>query len=721
MLAPGTLLFHNQYCIVRHLRTGGQAIVYEGYDLPIGRTVAIKETFHNEEWAHEAFKREAHLLANLHHRAIPPVYNYFLEYGSAFVVMRFIPGDDLDTILKRGRNIFSTENVLGWADQLLDALQYLQGRGIVHRDINPRNLKLDERDQIVLLDFGIAKDSSSQTPTLGGSRRYAPLEQLKDEGTDTRSDLYSLGATIYHLLTAIPPPDAASREIAILKGHPDPLRPLRELKPQIAPNVADVLMRAMSLDRDNRPATVTLMRDELKEAVRTNCYPSTKEECESEEKARTTRYEVNNVSESTSSLSPVTTNDTNKITQRRIITINLPENNKSETYIDTPTSNSEGNANRRSSGRSLRAAYFKRLFPLIGRILGGKGRSIVGLDVGSSSLKAVELKFTDSGFELLHIAHRELRPGAILDGRIVDLNHVSNTIDRIWVDQNIKTRQVATSVSGPAVIVKKILLPVMSEKELDEQIHWEAEQYIPFDMSDVNLYHEIIAYDSMRVNMDVLIVACKRDKIAQVTQVISQAGKQPIIVNVDAFALQNTYEVNYCPTPDQTVALLNIGASIMTINIVRGSTSVFTRDILAGGNQYTDLLQRELSLTFEKAEALKRGTLVDENLSVGQAQLAIDSVSEMLALEIQRTLDFFHAIACDSTKIDRMLIAGGSSKILHLADSFSKLLQMPVELLDSFRLIKFDQEKFDSLLLQSLSPSFAIALGLATKVAEVTR
>src|SRR5215210_3868031 len=176
-----------------------------------------------------------------------------------------------------------------------------------------------------------------------------------------------------------------------------------------------------------------------------------------------------------------------------------------------------------------------------------KKKSIVGLDIGSTALKAVELKPTRNGFDLVHIAHQNLQSDTIVDGHIIDLNHVSDSINRVWTDQNIKTTQVATSLSGHAVIVKKILLPTMSGEELDEQIHWEAEQYIPFDINDVNLYHEIIGQDASGQNMDVLLVACKRDKIAQVTQVISQTGKQPIIVDVDAFAIQNAYEANYQP------------------------------------------------------------------------------------------------------------------------------------------------------------------------------
>jgi len=202
-------------------------------------------------------------------------------------------------------------------------------------------------------------------------------------------------------------------------------------------------------------------------------------------------------------------------------------------------------------------------------MLGKKKKSIVGLDIGSTALKAIELRPARNGFELVHIAHQNLQSDTIVDGHIIDLNHVSDSINRIWTDQSIKTNQVATSLSGHAVIVKKILLPMMSSEELDEQIHWEAEQYIPFDINDVNLYHEVIGNDPSGQNMDVLLVACKRDKIAQFTQVISQAGKQPVIVDVDAFALQNAYEINYHPSPGQTVALLDIGASVMTINIVR--------------------------------------------------------------------------------------------------------------------------------------------------------
>lgn len=350
-----------------------------------------------------------------------------------------------------------------------------------------------------------------------------------------------------------------------------------------------------------------------------------------------------------------------------------------------------------------------------------KKKSIVGLDIGSSALKAVELRPARGGFDLVHVAHQNLQTDIIVDGHIIDLNYVSDCINRVWTDYGIKTNQIATSLSGHAVIVKRITLPSMSDEELDEQIHWEAEQYIPFDINDVNLYHEVLGFDQASQNMDVLLVACKRDKIAQFTQVISQAGKQPVVVDVDAFALQNAYEVNYHPSAHQTVALLDIGASVMTINIVRGTTSVFARDISAGGNQYTDLLQKELHLTFEQAEALKRGAEVDPSLTMEQAQPAIQSVSEMLGLEIQRTLDFFRSTAVDSPSIDHMLLAGGSSKVPQLTGYLSDKFQMPVDRFDSFRSIKFDRKRFDEEYLRELSPNMAVAVGLAVRVAEVTK
>jgi serine/threonine protein kinase len=270
MLIADTIL-QNRYRIVRPLGRGGMGAVYEAIDTRLSRTVALKETLVETDELRRAFEREARLLANLRHPALPKVLDHFDEGAGLFLVMEFIPGDDLGTMLELGRT-FAPVEVLRWAEQLLDALEYLHKLDppVLHRDIKPSNLKLISESHIVLLDFGLAKGTAGQmtragssSSLLGYSPSYSPLEQMQGTGTDERSDLYSLGATLYHLLTGLRPPDALSRATAIVNGQPDPLRPARELNEALAPSVSAALMRAMALNIDQRPRTVSEMRDDL--------------------------------------------------------------------------------------------------------------------------------------------------------------------------------------------------------------------------------------------------------------------------------------------------------------------------------------------------------------------------------------------------------------------------------------------------------------------------
>src|SRR5262245_8558072 len=226
----------------------------------------------------------------------------------------------------------------------------------------------------------------------------------------------------------------------------------------------------------------------------------------------------------------------------------------------------------------------------------GKSKSVVGLDIGSSAVKAVELKAVGKGYKVTGVAIEPVPADAIVDGAIMDGGAVAAAIRRVFDRKVFKTKDVAASLSGNAVIVKKISLPVMTEAELSESIHWEAEQYIPFDIQDVNLDYQILDKGSDgKGTMDVLLVAAKKEKIADYTGVISQAGRVPVMVDVDAFALQNAYEMNYGDS-SAVVVLLNAGASAININIVSGGQSVFTRDISMGGNAYTEAVQKELNL-----------------------------------------------------------------------------------------------------------------------------
>ena len=345
-----------------------------------------------------------------------------------------------------------------------------------------------------------------------------------------------------------------------------------------------------------------------------------------------------------------------------------------------------------------------------------RAKALVGLDIGSSAVKAVELKPVGKSFKVTAFGTEALPPDSIVDGAIIDGAAVADAIRRLFEGRGIKTKDVAASLSGNAVIVKKISLPIMSDAELAESIYWEAEQYIPFDIQDVNLDYQILDRGdaaSGKGTMDVLLVAAKKEKIADYTGVIAQAGRSAVVVDVDAFALQNAYEVNYGIDPSAVIVLLNAGASATNINILQGDQSVFTRDISIGGNAYTEALQRELNLPFETADALKRGLPVD-GVTYDDARPVLRAVTENVMLEIQKTFDFFKATAA-SDKIDRIMLSGGASR----AEAFTQMLtdrfEAPVEAFDPFRKVSFDAKKFKTESAADVAPTVAVAVGLALR------
>jgi type IV pilus assembly protein PilM len=299
----------------------------------------------------------------------------------------------------------------------------------------------------------------------------------------------------------------------------------------------------------------------------------------------------------------------------------------------------------------------------------------------------------------------------VVDGAIMDAPQVANAITRIFENEKIKTKNVGTSVSGHSVIVKRVPLPLMTEEELYDRIPSEASQHIPFDIADVNLSYQLL--EAMDSQMDVLLVAVKKDKILNHTNVLAQAGKTPMIVDIDAFALQNCFEVNYEPDSAQTVALLNIGASVMNINIVRGGIPLFTRDVSVGGNQYTDALQKELDLSFEDAERLKKGETLP-SVTDEQKQQILRSVSDILTLEIQKTFDFFRATA-SGENIQRILVAGGTARVPGLVDLLREEFAMPVEELNPFRKVLINPGKHSDDQIREMAPRLAIAVGLALR------
>jgi len=275
MIAAGSTL-QQRYKIDKQIGQGGMGAVYIATDERFGSTVAIKETLCMDTNFRKAIEREARLLNSLKHPALPRVSDHFEEDNSQFLVMEYIPGEDVGSILEHEHRKFEVDQVIKWADQLLDALDYLHGQEnpVVHRDIKPQNLKITPRGEIILLDFGLAKgnptDAASHTAAksiFGYSRNYASLEQIQGTGTDPRSDLYALAATLYHLVTNRAPEDALTRAMAVLSNKPDPLIPASDINPAVTKGIAGVLQCAMSLNADDRPSSAANLRDMFRQSA----------------------------------------------------------------------------------------------------------------------------------------------------------------------------------------------------------------------------------------------------------------------------------------------------------------------------------------------------------------------------------------------------------------------------------------------------------------------
>lgn len=276
LLAPDTIL-QSRYRVTGPLGQGGMGAVYQAIDLRLGHTVALKQTLTNDEDQWKQFEREARLLAWLNHPALPRVSDYFTEGHRAFFVMQFVEGKDLAEIIAAEPGPLPRQAVVAWADQLLDALIYLHTheRQIIHRDIKPHNLKITARGQIVLLDFGLAKTQTAEssgdiscTSVFGYTPRYAPLEQIQDLGTSPQSDIYALGATLYHLLTGVKPPDALARATALVSARPNPLKPADEIVAAVGVELAAILTRAMAQNPNDRYATAVEFREALRQIGR---------------------------------------------------------------------------------------------------------------------------------------------------------------------------------------------------------------------------------------------------------------------------------------------------------------------------------------------------------------------------------------------------------------------------------------------------------------------
>ena len=349
-------------------------------------------------------------------------------------------------------------------------------------------------------------------------------------------------------------------------------------------------------------------------------------------------------------------------------------------------------------------------------LLKRKLKPLVGLDIGSSAIKIVQLRETRSGYVLERLGVRALEPELIVDGSVMDAGPIVEVIRGLAADCKLKTKDVALAVSGHSVIVKRVKLSPMSEDELEEMIKWEAAQYIPFDINEVNLDFAILdgqQGEDAQGEMNVALVAVKKDKLASYTSLVTDAGLRPVVMDVDAFALENMYSVNYDVNANEVVALVNIGASVINMNILVGGTFGFTRDISIGGNRYTETIQKELNVSYAAAEAAKRGQQ-NREADITSVDSIVTTVNNEVAMEVSRSLDYFRTTTMHD-HVHRMVLSGGGAKIKGLLDALAERCQVPLELANPFKQIEIDQKAVNADTLRESGIQAAVAVGLAIR------
>jgi type IV pilus assembly protein PilM len=346
-------------------------------------------------------------------------------------------------------------------------------------------------------------------------------------------------------------------------------------------------------------------------------------------------------------------------------------------------------------------------------MLFGKKDTLVGLDIGSRSVKLAEISESKNGLKLKRFGMADIPAGAIEDGAISDPETAAGIIRQLFKSTNVKETNVAVSIGGYSVIVKKINVQTMPEEQLQETIHFEAEQYIPFDISDVNLDFQILGENESNPNqMSVFLVAAKKEMVNDYINLVTLAGLNPCIIDVEAFALQNVFEANY-DVQDENVALIDIGASKTSLNILKGNSSVFMRDVALGCLQINQKIMSLLDCSYDQAELHKFGE-PSAKMSGEELRQITTSVVTDWCMEIRRALDFFYTNYPDD-QIKRIILSGGGANI----EEFRKLLASEssavVEILDPFKKLALDEKTFEPDYVRQIAPQAAIAMGLAMR------
>ncbi len=343
----------------------------------------------------------------------------------------------------------------------------------------------------------------------------------------------------------------------------------------------------------------------------------------------------------------------------------------------------------------------------------GEGKNLVGVDIGSSSIKVCLAKEGRRGLSLKRFGYAPLPPEAVVDGQVMDAATVVRTLRETLSAAKIRDRDAALSVSGQSVIIRKITVPMMTEAELAEQITWEAEQHIPFDIKDVQVDYQVLRKRVDANQMDLLLVAARKDQINEYAQLARDAKLKPVVVDIDAFTIQNAYEATHGLKEGEIIALINVGASLSSLNVLAGGTSTFTREIASGGNIVTEEVQRLLNVPFETAEMLKCGYSPDGGPIPPEVAAAVEQVADSIAAEIQRSLDFFMATSGEGD-VARAVVTGGSANLRSLAPAIERRARVPVELWNPVATCTVEAG-VDSAVLHQRGAQMAVALGLTLR------
>jgi type IV pilus assembly protein PilM len=347
----------------------------------------------------------------------------------------------------------------------------------------------------------------------------------------------------------------------------------------------------------------------------------------------------------------------------------------------------------------------------------GRNKQLLGLDIGSSAIKVVQIKEVNGKYFLQKFGMKPLEPEVIVDGTVMDAGRVVMAIKELLKETNIKLKNVAISVSGHSVIVKKISLPPMADDEMESEVKVAAEQYIPFDINEVNLDFHVLPPAEQggdeQPQTSLLLVAAKKDKVNEMSELVRGAGLIPTVLDVDAFAVENMYGINYESAAGDVVGLVNIGASVMNINILKDGNSLFTRDIAVGGSGYSEAIQRELGVTFEEAESIKKGHRATDSNAEAVATV-LDGVNAEVSSEIAKSIDYFKTTVAGGD-LQKIMLSGGCAKVSGLAAQLSERMGLLVELANPFQNIDVSGAGLDDDSLADLAPLAAVGVGLAMR------